>query len=241
MEARSPAPLPQMAGAAKTISCALRAAAADVANGGAGAAQALAAPRRLSFCLYAAGHGAAHAVGTGNSGNKQRSGAMDGWALDSNAREAKERLDQKLKSKSTGPDTVIKRHHSTGSIKLSRANGSGGGGGGGGSSAAVATGVQREVYSKKGVMRRLMRWSRLRWEAAEQAECAIKMAVKDQEKTAFITPFGAFCYVSMPFGLKSAQGDAVTKVGAEVVDGGRAPKLDDAGKTKQKGTKGKKK
>ena len=33
----------------------------------------------------------------------------------------------------------------------------------------------------------------------------IKMTVKDQEKTAFITPFGAFCYVSMPFGLKSAQ------------------------------------
>ena len=33
----------------------------------------------------------------------------------------------------------------------------------------------------------------------------IKMAVKDQEKTSFITPFGAFCYVSMPFGLKSAQ------------------------------------
>jgi hypothetical protein len=33
----------------------------------------------------------------------------------------------------------------------------------------------------------------------------IKMAVEDQEKTAFITPFGAFCYVSMPFGLKSAQ------------------------------------
>ena len=33
----------------------------------------------------------------------------------------------------------------------------------------------------------------------------IKMAVKDQEKTDFITPFGAFYYVSMPFGLKSAQ------------------------------------
>ena len=31
------------------------------------------------------------------------------------------------------------------------------------------------------------------------------MAVKDQEKTTFITPFGAFCYVCMPFGLKSAQ------------------------------------
>ena len=33
----------------------------------------------------------------------------------------------------------------------------------------------------------------------------IKIAVKDQEKTPFITPFGVFCYVSMPFGLKSAQ------------------------------------
>ena len=32
----------------------------------------------------------------------------------------------------------------------------------------------------------------------------IKMAVKDQDKTSFITPFGAFCYVSLPFGLKSA-------------------------------------
>src|SRR3990170_8582169 len=31
------------------------------------------------------------------------------------------------------------------------------------------------------------------------------MAVKDQDKTSFITPFGAFCYVSMPFGLKCAQ------------------------------------
>ena len=37
------------------------------------------------------------------------------------------------------------------------------------------------------------------------------------------------------------QGDAAAKVGAEVVNGGGAPKLDDAGKTKQKGTKGKKK
>ena len=31
------------------------------------------------------------------------------------------------------------------------------------------------------------------------------MAVKDQEKTTFITPFGAFCYVSVPVGHKSAQ------------------------------------
>ena len=30
------------------------------------------------------------------------------------------------------------------------------------------------------------------------------MAVEDEEKTAFITPFGAFCYTAMTFGLKNA-------------------------------------
>src|SRR5664279_3542772 len=32
----------------------------------------------------------------------------------------------------------------------------------------------------------------------------IQMKEEDQEKTSFITPFGAFCYTSMPFGLKNA-------------------------------------
>ena len=32
----------------------------------------------------------------------------------------------------------------------------------------------------------------------------IKMKEEDQEKTSFITPFWAFCYTSMPFGLKNA-------------------------------------
>jgi hypothetical protein len=30
------------------------------------------------------------------------------------------------------------------------------------------------------------------------------MKVEDQEKTSFIMPFGAFCYITMPFGLKNA-------------------------------------
>jgi hypothetical protein len=32
----------------------------------------------------------------------------------------------------------------------------------------------------------------------------ISLAKEDKEKTAIITPFGAFCYTSMPFGLKNA-------------------------------------
>jgi hypothetical protein len=32
----------------------------------------------------------------------------------------------------------------------------------------------------------------------------MSLAKEDEEKTAFITPFGAFCYTSMPFGLKNA-------------------------------------
>jgi hypothetical protein len=30
----------------------------------------------------------------------------------------------------------------------------------------------------------------------------INLAEEDQERTKFITPFGTFCYTSMPFGLK---------------------------------------
>jgi hypothetical protein len=32
----------------------------------------------------------------------------------------------------------------------------------------------------------------------------IKMAKEDEEKTAFLTPCGVYCYVCMPFGLKNA-------------------------------------
>ena len=32
----------------------------------------------------------------------------------------------------------------------------------------------------------------------------IRMKVEDEEKTAFITPYGVFCYTTMPFGLKNA-------------------------------------
>jgi hypothetical protein len=31
----------------------------------------------------------------------------------------------------------------------------------------------------------------------------ISLAIDDEEKTAFITPFGIFCYTKMAFGLKN--------------------------------------
>ena len=38
----------------------------------------------------------------------------------------------------------------------------------------------------------------------------IRMAPEDQEKTSFITPWGTFCYVVMPFGLKNAGATFIT-------------------------------
>ncbi|CAN6202313.1 unnamed protein product [Urochloa humidicola] len=171
-----------MAGMLPGVECARR---RRLQQGGAGAGVEVGGgTRRPSFCLYAAGHGGHPAAGglggAGSSSGKQRSGVMEmihEWTLDSNAREGKERLDQKLRSKK---EAAIKRHHSTGSIKLSRPHHHHGGAEDRGESSASASaapaamcGVQREVYSKKGVMRRLMRWSRPRWAAAEQAECAV--------------------------------------------------------------------
>uniref|UniRef100_J3LI16 RING-type domain-containing protein n=1 Tax=Oryza brachyantha TaxID=4533 RepID=J3LI16_ORYBR len=120
---------------------------------------------------------------------KQRSGgceeaaarARHGWTLDSNAREAKERLDQKLRAAAA----VVKRPNSAG--KLPQAGTSGGAGGGGDgeqpgstTTTAAASAPQREVYTRKGGgwPRRRLRWFRLGWRAAapeeeEEEECAV--------------------------------------------------------------------
>nr|YP_009315974.1 hypothetical protein [Cocos nucifera]AOX12968.1 hypothetical protein [Cocos nucifera] len=39
----------------------------------------------------------------------------------------------------------------------------------------------------------------------------IKMAEEDREKTAFITPWGTFCYVVMPLGFKNAGATYLTR------------------------------
>ena len=32
----------------------------------------------------------------------------------------------------------------------------------------------------------------------------ISMCIEDEEKTTFVTPFGVYCYIKMPFGMKNA-------------------------------------
>ena len=46
----------------------------------------------------------------------------------------------------------------------------------------------------------------------------ISMCIDDEEKTAFVTPFGVYCYIKMPFGLKNA-GSAYQKCVHIVLEG----------------------
>jgi hypothetical protein len=59
--------------------------------------------------------------------------------------------------------------------------------------------------------RRLTKSSTPRWAATFSAFVdyysgyhQISIKQEDQEKTVFITPFGAYCYMTMSFGLKNA-------------------------------------
>ena len=44
----------------------------------------------------------------------------------------------------------------------------------------------------------------------------IRIASEDQSKTAFLTPWGVFCYQIMPFGLKNAGGDLLKSDGHDL-------------------------
>ena len=114
------------------------------------------------------GHDHAHLGSAGFA--KQRSGVCEeAWAtqLDSIAREAKERLDHKLRSQR---ESVVKRRHSTGSLRLPAPSST--------TSdhpakdtAGAASALQREVFTKRGGGRRFS-WGR-RKEQQQQAECAV--------------------------------------------------------------------
>ncbi|XP_062220604.1 E3 ubiquitin-protein ligase EL5-like [Phragmites australis] len=147
-------------------------------GGSSGAAEAPCGTRRPSFCLYAGGHDHAH---LGSSGPKERSKEMArAWTLDSNAREAKERLDQKLRSQR---GSVVKRHQSMGTVRppTTKPHATSSGTDGDSNNSATATTIlcalQREVFSKNGggAARRRFSWSWLgrRAAPAEAEGCAV--------------------------------------------------------------------
>ncbi|XP_038982588.1 probable E3 ubiquitin-protein ligase RHY1A isoform X1 [Phoenix dactylifera] len=119
--------------------------------------------RRSSFCLYTTGY-EAH---IGSTFMQQRSALIkelqDG-ALGDAAREAKERLDEKLRAQRS---LAIKRHHSMGSMGPVKSRG-----GDEGAAPMILGKAQREVFSSKKSTRKFS-WSKLGWKASEQAECAV--------------------------------------------------------------------
>ncbi|KAJ0984832.1 hypothetical protein J5N97_003188 [Dioscorea zingiberensis] len=116
--------------------------------------------RRSSFCLYTTSH-ESH---LNNSNSKQRSSLnkeLHGLALGSIAREAKERLDERLRAQQRASE--MKRHKSMDNIKINK-NGGG---------ERVAGSVHREVFCSKKSSRRFMSWIKMGWKSSEQDECVV--------------------------------------------------------------------
>uniref|UniRef100_A0A0E0K6C5 RING-type E3 ubiquitin transferase n=1 Tax=Oryza punctata TaxID=4537 RepID=A0A0E0K6C5_ORYPU len=130
--------------------------------------------RRPSLCLYAGGHD--HAL-LGSSSSKQQRSACEKqhgwWTLDSNVREAKERLDQKLRS--AAPVVVVKRHNSAGKSQVAGTSMSSSDGGEQPATASdtAAAAPQWDVYTRK--EGRPRRWLRRlgRRPTPEEEECAV--------------------------------------------------------------------
>ncbi|KAF7081056.1 hypothetical protein CFC21_085034 [Triticum aestivum] len=133
------------------------------------AAEAPCAGARRPASLGMFGHDHAHLGSSGFA--MQRSGVgEEAWTtqLDGIAREAKERLDHKLRSQR---ESVVKRRHSTGSLRLPAPSST--------TSdhpakdtAGAASALQREVFTKRGGGRRFS-WGRRKEQHQQQAECAV--------------------------------------------------------------------
>ncbi|CAN6239159.1 unnamed protein product [Urochloa humidicola] len=113
-----------MAGMLPGVECARRRRLRQGGSSSAGAAEAPCETRRPSFSLYVGGHDRPHLLGSSAAASKERpSGSVckemvaRARTLDSNAREAKERLDQKLRGQRECAAVKSKRHQSTGTVQ----------------------------------------------------------------------------------------------------------------------------
>ncbi|KAI4344230.1 hypothetical protein L6164_011480 [Bauhinia variegata] len=108
--------------------------------------------RRSSFCLYTSNHESS----LSSSSSLQRSilhQARPNEMLGEAAREAKERLDERLRAQSKSEN---KRQNSKENLR-----------------SAVSGELQIEVYGSKKNVSRKFSWTKLRWKASEQDDCAV--------------------------------------------------------------------
>ncbi|OAY46961.1 probable E3 ubiquitin-protein ligase RHY1A [Manihot esculenta] len=148
-----------MAGMLPGVECARRRRFHQSSGDSTGGAAAFSSTRRPSFCLYTSNHETSHS--SISSLKKQRSisnQAYEDEKLGGLARQAKERLDERLRTqKKSAPN----RHNSKGSLKV-------------GESRSMAEGdLQTEVYGSKKNNNRKFNWSRLSWKATDQDDCTI--------------------------------------------------------------------
>lgn len=119
--------------------------------------------RKPSFCLYTSSHESYHGSVSSLQKQKQRSVSSQAYEdekLGGVAREAKERLDERLRlqKKKTAETT---RHKSTGNLRDVDGR------------SMVLGELQMEVYGTKRSGSKRFNWAKLSWKAADQDECTI--------------------------------------------------------------------
>ncbi|KAF8389171.1 hypothetical protein HHK36_025864 [Tetracentron sinense] len=117
--------------------------------------------RRPSFCLYISNHETYL-----NSSSSLRRNTMNQTLQDEKlggvAREAKERLDEKLRTKRK---SETKRNSSKESLRFEN--------GGGGVGSVMVGELQTEVFGLKKSSSRRFSWAKFGWKASDQNECAV--------------------------------------------------------------------
>lgn len=125
-----------------------------------GGAAAFGSTRRSSFCLYTSNHEISHVSVSSLQRSTQAYEEKKVGGLARAARQAKERLDERLR---TQRNSASKRHDTTRSLR-------------GEESRAMAAGeLQAEVFGSKknNGSNRKFSWAKLSWKASEQDECTI--------------------------------------------------------------------
>ncbi|XP_042443113.1 RING-H2 finger protein ATL47-like isoform X1 [Zingiber officinale] len=112
--------------------------------------------RRSFFCLYTTSHEMHH--GRTSMQRSVLSKESSHEALGTVAREARERLDAKLKTQRPNGSGSVKVREQEEQLVVKN---------------LMDSGVQREVFCGTKSRRRWFKWSKLGWEAAEPADCAV--------------------------------------------------------------------